>query len=866
MKKILLSAGMITLLGLSACGGDSPRDVTVIGEPEEVVPEQPFVRVVFNPATADLNIPNDFLMIPSGNFFDFTLNTEGDEEFDSANPLHTLSALDGWSAHMPFSIRVSLTGDLDIDATTVSGSSIRIFEATQALEGTSEACQVLAAALGAPGVPCELGEELTYGVDFVASYTAGTGAISVVPLKPMKSSQGHMLVVTEELKSTDGRAVKGSITWELVRQDITTNALDSDDLLQLQGLVNSLVNVLEPAGLATADVSYAAYFSTQSTEDSLNTVKQLNIAPYAQALQQTLASGADLATANAFASQFLPTITTELTAGLDNVFENLSSFLLSPEQLAGLSAVGLDTCDGLIAAASNPASPLNGSATENLALIGPFCTSTIVAGEVKLPYYSSTTNPANDWWRGACTSGATLQALGAEIVTGLIQAGQVGANNARCQLTSDGALFDLDLTSLGMTDPRNITKFNSIPVLQGRQTNDESTLYNEVGTEVVRIIFTVPDESNIAIISAATEGAVPIQTKPAEGWPVVVFQHGITQSKSNVLLVASSLAMAGYASAAIDHPLHGDRIITIGEESYDSGDYFPPLSLLTSRDNTRQSIADIMAFRLALNAINDSTGLVDLNTSEVHFMGQSLGAIYGAGAVALANKSLGGDLASFDSMYAFQTAVINVPTGGLAAGLLDAPSSGSNLKGSLLSVFSTEFVEFLTNFAVQNGLTVSAALGAAYTAFEQLLSAEQLAEINGAFSEFRFVSQTVTDTSDPISYATELASSTPTLIQLVVGGGINDDGSTALTDQTNPVVTTLPLVGGQALADIMGLPKVSISAQGSGVVRFISGAHSSLLNPEISAATTAEMQNQAVSFFVTGGANIVVSDASVVEN
>ncbi|MFT6993226.1 MAG: Pla-1/cef family extracellular lipase, partial [Paraglaciecola sp.] len=328
MKKTLISTGIVTLLGLSACGGDLPGDATVTGEVQEVVLEEPFVRVVFNPVTADINVPNDFLMIPSGNFFDFTLNTEGSDEFDPANPLHSLSALDGWSAHMPFVIRVSLTDDLDIDASTVSGSSIRIFEATQALEGTSETCQALAVSIGAPGVPCELGEELTYGVDFVASYTAGTGAINVIPLKPMKSSQGHMLVVTEELKSTDGRAVKGSITWELARQDITTNALGSNDLLQLQGLVNSLVNVLEPSGLDTGDVSYAAYFSTQSTEDSLNTVKQLNIAPYAQAFQATLATGADLATANAVASQYLPTITTELTTGPDTVFENISASLL----------------------------------------------------------------------------------------------------------------------------------------------------------------------------------------------------------------------------------------------------------------------------------------------------------------------------------------------------------------------------------------------------------------------------------------------------------------------------------------------------------------------------------------------------------
>ena len=866
MKKTLLSTGILALFGLSACGGDLPGDVKVTDETQEVVLEQPFVRVVFNPATADLNVPNDFLMIPSGNFFDFTLNTEGSEEFDPANPLHTLSALDGWSAHMPFSIRVLLTDDLDIDASSVSASSIRIFEATQSLEGTSEVCQGLAAAIGAPGVPCELGDELTYGVDFVASYTSGTGSINVVPLKPMKSSQGHMLVVTEELKSTDGRAVKGSITWELARQDITTNALGSDDLLQLQGLVNSLVNVLEPAGLATADVSYAAYFSTQSTEDSLNTVKQLNIASYAQAFQQTLATGADLATANAVASQYLPTITTELTTGADTVFENFSSLLLSPSQIAGLTAVGLNTCDGLIAAVTDPTSPLNATATDTFALVGPFCNSTIVTGEVKLPYYSSTTNPASDWWRAACTSGATLQSLGAEIVTGLIQAGQVGANNALCQLASDGALFDLDLTSLGIIDPRNITKFNPIPALHGRQIDDADTLYNEAGTEVVSVLFTVPDESVIAIISAATGGAVPAQTKPAEGWPVLVYQHGLGQSNENTLLVASALAMAGYATAAIDHPLHGDRIITIGEESFDSGDFSPATSLLTARDNGRQSIADIMAFRLALNGLNDSTGLVDLNTSEVHFMGQSLGAIYGTGAVALANKSLGGELAALDGMYAFKTANINVPAGGTFAGLFDSPTFGPTVKGSLLAATSSEFVAFLTAFAVQNGIPAEAAIGPAYTAFEQLLSPEQAAEINGTFAAVGFAAQTVTDAADPISYAQQLTSTTPVLVQLVVGGGTNDDGSIALTDQVNPVTTSLPLIGAQPLADIMGLPKVSTTAQGSGVVRFISGSHSSLLNPGISAATTTEMQSQAVSFIVTGGATIVVTDTSVVEN
>jgi hypothetical protein len=49
---------------------------------------------------------------------------------------------------MPFAIRVLLTDELDINASTGSGSSIRIFKGTQALERTSETCQALATAMG----------------------------------------------------------------------------------------------------------------------------------------------------------------------------------------------------------------------------------------------------------------------------------------------------------------------------------------------------------------------------------------------------------------------------------------------------------------------------------------------------------------------------------------------------------------------------------------------------------------------------------------------------------------------------------------------------------------------------------------------
>jgi Pla-1/cef family extracellular lipase len=879
MKKRLLSLSIFTLVSLSGCLDSDSPEVTVVEVPDEVVLEEPYVRVVFNPASGDINIPNDFLMIPSGNFFDFTLNTEGDETFNSGNPQHALSALDGWSTQYPFSIRVDLPEGMDIDPSSVSASSIKIFEATQALEGVSVVCQTLAAQLGAPGVPCELGNELDYGVDFIASYTPGSAAISVVPLKPLKSSQGHMLVVTDDLTATDGREVKGSITWELASQDISTNPLGSDDLLQLQGLVNTLVGVLEPAGLGSEDISYAAYFSTQSVGDVVSTVKTINIGSYAQAyagaFEQVLASGASLATADlmakTLASQYLPNINTSLPISAGNAFEALAPILLPEANLTALTAIGLNTCSGLMAAINaGSASPLFETASETFALAGPYCVTNLVSGEVDLPYYSSTTAPLNDWWKAACTSGATLQALGEENVSNLIQAGQLGSNNGYCQLVSQGQLYDLDLSSLGMDDPRNLTKVNPIPQAQGRQTDDAATLYNEAGTESVSVLFTVPDESVIAVLSATTGGAIPAITKPENGWPVVVFMHGITGAKENVLALTAALSLGGFATAGIDHPLHGERGFVqedgtiVNASSPALTDYLNFSSLLTARDNSRQSIADILAFRLSLNAIIDTTGLVDLDLSKVHFIAQSLGAITGVGALAIANETLGDELAAFDNMYAFSTAALNVPAGGVPSFILESEDFGPLVKGSLLAASSDEFASFLASFATSNGLSPEEAIRPAFSAFEQAISAEQLAVINATFTAFGFAAQTAYDSADPVNYAQSLSETTGILAQLLVGGGVNDDGSVGLTDQVNPVVTSLPLAGGQPLVDLMGLLKVSQTSNGSGVVKFNAGDHFSLFIPDASADVTQEMQAQAVSFFTSDGQSIVIATDSVV--
>ncbi|MDU0355174.1 hypothetical protein RS130_15820 [Paraglaciecola aquimarina] len=143
MEKIILSVAMILTLLLSACGqteSQKNNPIYVETPPKEI--EQPFIRVVFNPMSGDINIPNDLLMMPSTDLalFDFTLNTEGQATFDSSDPQHSLSALDGWSAHTPIELRVEAGIDMDIDPASINGDAIKLFEATQALQGTSAEC------------------------------------------------------------------------------------------------------------------------------------------------------------------------------------------------------------------------------------------------------------------------------------------------------------------------------------------------------------------------------------------------------------------------------------------------------------------------------------------------------------------------------------------------------------------------------------------------------------------------------------------------------------------------------------------------------------------------------------------------------
>ncbi|MCC2615501.1 hypothetical protein LJ739_04510 [Aestuariibacter halophilus] len=859
MKKLFISTSVAAALALTGCGGG--EDLKEVQQ--ETAKQRPASRIVFDPTAGDLPVPTDLLFALVEQTDDGTLEVPDEIAGqadggtpDFGNPSVALGALDGWSTQHPFTFSTRHPDGITLDAASASApGAVRLFKGAIGGDLKDPECTT-----ASPLAGCKINEELTFGVDFVTQAVGND--VAVIPLKPLEGATTYYVVVTDQLKASDGASIQPSTTYELVSQDIETLPLATESQLALQGLVNSYEGVIgRDAGISGDNIIFSYTFTTQTTTDIIATVKQLQIGTFAQAVGQGMPV--------AQAAQFLPAIVASDSGLADTAFDVLAPSLLG-DQLAQLQAVGLGSCDGLIAAVSNPASPLFSTAASVFPQVGAFCAASLKQGNINLPYYLSTTEPLTDNWRAACTNGLIMQSLGAETIGNLLAAGTIstGVNNELCQAATGGQLMDLDLTNLGIKDLRHLTRYSPVPARQGS---------NADGTETLDVQITVPDPAVVGVLSALTGGAIAPISKPEAGWPVVILQHGITSKKEDFLAITGALSVAGFATVAIDHPLHGSRGFTVDGSVVNASagfggattDYMNLASLVTTRDNLRQSIVDAMGLRLGLNAVVDTTGgSIDLDGSDVSFVGQSLGSISGIGTVAVSNMSLGGQLAAFDSMYAFDAAVFSVPGGGVPGFLMESPSFSSLIKGSLLAASSADFQQFLAGFAAQNGIPADQAIAPAYDVFVTLLDDAQLAEINGLFAEFTFAAQTISDAGDPNNFAALLGSNSNVLLHEVVGGGQNDGGDVALSDQVipNTTVNSPTFAGTEPLASFIGLPGVSSTAQGNGIVRFLTGSHSSLLSPATSAAATTEMQTQAATFIATDGAVIQVTDESVVAN
>jgi pimeloyl-ACP methyl ester carboxylesterase len=367
--------------------------------------------------------------------------------------------------------------------------------------------------------------------------------------------------------------------------------------------------------------------------------------------------------------------------------------------------------------------------------------------------------------------------------------------------------------TLGL-DPTSthVTVINPFPVVTSMQT--------------VPVLMTVPN---------ANSG----KTKPAAGWPVVIFGHGFGGNRAYLLAAADTAAAAGYAVIAIDAPLHGISADdpTFGlfhisntpfagvanERTFDvdynqdgtadpSGSYLLNFtSMLTFRDNLRQDIADLSVLAVTIPTIDmDGDTLPDLDGSTIHYAAHSAGAMAGPAFVAI------------EPMV--KNAFLSAPMGGVARGLEASSYFGPPIRAAL------------------------ALLG--------------VLPGTADYESFFLALQTVIDSADPINWGAEAAR-----YNNIVLHEVRED---FLVPNAVP---TAPLSGTEPLIRAMGLTAYSSTQQDANGLdlagRFVPPAHhGSFLSPvntltgENAFEAFVEMQKQFASFIASKGTAVVVTDAA----
>lgn len=435
---------------------------------------------------------------------------------------------------------------------------------------------------------------------------------------------------------------------------------------------------------------------------------------------------------------------------------------------------------------------------------------------------------------GGITSGASAIDLDG---AGPLPAGMAGANSlvfegtmdvpyyltASASVNDPTALGSMWQSAVAVGGENNLTKLNTTPANNGPVT--------------IPMLITLP-------VGAGLDGG---------SIPVVIFQHGITSDRTALLGIADKLAENGFAAIAIDMPMHGVNALSPfysagNERTFDldlvtqdatTGDitaavpdgntdssgrhYINLTNLLNTRDNVRQSIADLFAVRAAISTIDvNGAGGADLDTSNVYFLGHSLGAMVGTAFVAIE-----GGASVKDSVFAFGgTSLAKILDGSASFG----PSIAAGLAANGVNKGTADYETFL---------------GAA---------------------------QTVVDSGDPVNYAATAATGRGVLFFEIVGGDSSPSDlvvPNAVPDANDTTGTIpAPLAGTDPQLALMGLTTVNTTQTGTDlllVTKFTSGDHASILSAASDAAVTAEMQSQAASFLLSQGNDLTVTDGTVLQ-
>ncbi|HEX9010810.1 MAG TPA: hypothetical protein VF804_10635, partial [Holophagaceae bacterium] len=218
----------------------------------------------------------------------------------------------------------------------------------------------------------------------------------------------------------------------------------------------------------------------------------------------------------------------------------------------------------------------------------------------------------------------------------------------------------------------------------------------------------------------------PAGTPPSGGWPLVIFQHGITAQKENVLGVAQTLTTVGRAVVAIDLPMHGALAVPGHTAGAQWGQDFMAIGApLATRSNIQQAAFNLDRLEFTVRTGGFAgLGAAMPSMTDIKFVGHSLGSIVGA-------YYLAGNTTLATSGVPYTQTTLN-----------------SDMKG-YLAVPGGRLA-----YLIQNSPTFGPSVDAG-------LAAVGIAKGTPTYNQFFQVTQSVVDPADPASVTTPLAAGLP---------------------------------------------------------------------------------------------------------
>jgi len=378
-------------------------------------------------------------------------------------------------------------------------------------------------------------------------------------------------------------------------------------------------------------------------------------------------------------------------------------------------------------------------------------------------------------------------------------------------------------------------------------------------TDATSFVPVATVKQNIIPMLVAIPNAFSGCTMPAGGWPVTIFQHGITRNREDMFAIASTLSVGGAptlctAVLAIDLPLHGvtdtsDPFYVAGHErTFDmdatghagataknidgSGQQFINLtSTITSRDNLREGAADLINLVATLPNLFPG-GTNSLDGTKVFFVGHSLGGIEGTTFLGADTEGAGilSALTSSTVTPKVTAGVLAMPGGHVAELLRQSPAFETKIDAGLAQQGIVKGTQEYYDFYSQAQAVVEDGDPANYAALAAKGHIIHMIEVVGGHDASSPPDQVVPNSATdvliaqmgitaPITASAALAVGAPTLSQFTSGdhGSILDPtapkGSSA-TVQTNylDVTTEMQKETGSVVFDLLaGVPAVTVT-------------------------------------------------------